>query len=338
MAKTWTSDRVEELRSLVAKGATAAEAANALGVTCDAAGNAIRRYNLKGRWGTGPATAPTTPPEPPDPVAQHQAQRTARCERTERKELLDRLAEAERRCEFWADLHSSPMPPAIPQREFTSGLREGVAVALLSDAHIQEYVDAAKVADRNAYNLEISQRRMQRFFAGVRWLVEFQRQAWKVRDLVLWLGGDLMTGYIHDELIESNELSPTETVIELRRRLESGIDFLLEDDELAQITIPCSYGNHGRLGQKRRIKTGAESSYEWMLYNLMAEDYADEPRVRFEIPRGAHTYVQVYDAIHHFHHGDELTYWGGVGGLTIPLGKRVPKWDKVKRADMHHIC
>ena len=37
------------------------------------------------------------------------------------------------------------------------------------------------------------------------------------------------------------------------------------------------------------------------------------------------------------HHHDELKYQGGVGGLGIPLLKRVPAWDLVKRADVHCI-
>lgn len=32
-----------------------------------------------------------------------------------------------------------------------------------------------------------------------------------------------------------------------------------------------------------------------------------------------------------------MRFGGGVGGLSIPLNKRVPKWDNVRRSDWHFI-
>ncbi len=64
---------------------------------------------------------------------------------------------------------------------------------------------------------------------------------------------------------------------------------------------------------------------------------AGDPRVTFEITNSAHQYVQVYDRTLHFHHGDEVQYQGGIGGLGIPLLKAVPQWDSVRFADWHFI-
>ncbi len=38
----------------------------------------------------------------------------------------------------------------------------------------------------------------------------------------------------------------------------------------------------------------------------------------------------------HFHHGDEVKYQGGIGGIAVPLLKAVAGWDAVKRCDYHH--
>jgi hypothetical protein len=334
LARTnWTPERLRIIRKRLAEGKTAREIAAELGASVDAVGCVITRQGLRAAYKKPPAP----PVAKPDLVAQHQEKSRLTALRSERAELLQRLADAERRAQFWADVHASPIPPDIPRREFGSGLREGCAVAMLSDAHIEEYVNPEKVADRNEYTLEISEKRMMRFFEGVRWLTDFQRQSWAVRDVLLWLGGDLQTGFIHDELVETNGCHPTEAILTLRRRLRSGINLLLDDPLTERLIIPCSFGNHGRIGIRKRIKTGAENSFEWLLYNILAEDYADEPRVRFEVTRSAHQYVTAFDRTLHFHHGDSVTYWGGVGGLTIPLNKRVPKWENVKDADLHHI-
>lgn len=255
----------------------------------------------------------------------------------EHRDLVDRLREAEARQAILDRLSSPVQPPKVIRREKTSGLREGVAVLMASDWHVEETVELQATAGRNEYNLKIADQRSNSFFRSARSLLDFSRGSWKIRDVVLWLGGDLITGYIHPELEESNELTPIEAIIWLRQKLVNGIETLLEDDEIETLIIPCTGGNHGRVHQKKRIKTGLKNSYEWLLYQWLASHYEKNPRVRFEAAPVAHQYVDLYDRTGHFHHGDEVSYWGGSGGLSIPLNKRVPKWDNVRKADYNFI-
>ncbi len=53
--------------------------------------------------------------------------------------------------------------------------------------------------------------------------------------------------------------------------------------------------------------------------------------------KSAHQYVQAYGFTLHFHHGDSLRYNGGIGGLTIPAMKRLPRWDGVRKSHYHNI-
>lgn len=341
MAGTPRSDWVyEHARSALAQFDDIIVACRALGIPYRTLADNFKKRGWgkpKSYLGSKGARAPRQE-GPKDPLERHVSQKRSRVDAATNRELLERLEQAEARFRFAERLsEDQEIPPRVTRRERTSGLREGCAVALLSDCHVEEVVDPRAVANRNEYNLQIAQRRMERYFDGVEWLVRFNRGAWSIRDLVLWLGGDLMTGHIHEELVETNELSPVETVLELRGWLRRGITQLLQDTELERIVIPCSYGNHGRTTSKRRIKTGAQNSFEWMLYQILATDFAEEPRVRFAVPRGAHAYVEVFDYTLHFCHGDDVRYWGGVGGLSIPLGKRIPKWDNVKRSHFHHV-
>lgn len=192
------------------------------------------------------------------------------------------------------------------------------------------------MSGRNSYNLGIAEQRVGRFFAGTEWLVGLNRNAFSIRDLVLWLGGDLISGFIHEELLESNALSPIESILKLRDWLIDGIEGLLRDKLLERIIIPCSYGNHGRTGLKKKVATGAANSYEWLLYNILERHFATEPRVTFAIARGEHQYLDVYGWQLHFTHADSVNYGGGVGGITIPLNKAIAGWNTVRRADLHH--
>lgn len=277
-----------------------------------------------------------TAPDPDALLRERAEERDRRRLKGERDALLDELRDTKERVAF-LDAIAPPATPRIQARERVSGLREGTAVALASDWHMEETVRPEAVAGRNEYNLEISGRRAAKYFSSIRWLLDFERQAFAIRDLLLWLGGDLITGAIHEELVETNELSPVEAVLHVKQVLADGIATLLADEKLERLILPCSYGNHGRTTEKRRIKTGAQNSFEWLMYNVLRREFADEPRVEFVVDQSAHQYVEAYGDVLHFHHGDELKYGGGVGGLSVPLGKRVPMWNYVRPARYHHI-
>lgn len=275
---------------------------------------------------------PIAPVSPPAAVARAATQ----IARAELNALEAELAVHREREAALASLrHDSE--PVVP-RGFAKGRqREGCAVILASDWHVEETVEPDATPIRNEYSLEIAEKRIDRFFSGVRWLIDFHRPVFGIADAVMWLGGDLITGAIHDELRETSALTPTQVLPWLEARLNGGIEFLLRDRKLKRLTIPCSYGNHGRTTMKPRRATGAANSYEYLLYTHLADRWASHDRVRFEITPSAHQYVKVYDFDLHFHHGDEISYYGGVGGITIPVNKAVAQWQKVRPAHYHHF-
>jgi hypothetical protein len=222
----------------------------------------------------------------------------------------------------------------IEPRERRSGLLEGTCQVLASDWHIEEEVRPEQVAGRNRYNLEISQRRMERFFESTRWGLGFNRQAFKIRDLILWLGGDLITNYLHPDNVETNLLSPPEALAYAQTSIVTGIRYLLEDDELERIVIPCNDGNHGRMTEKMRSASRTAMSLETMLYGMIAREFRNEPRVQFIIAQGAHLYYEVYGRTIRYTHGDETKYGGGIGGITIPIYKAMSRWQTVRHADL----
>ena len=287
-----------------------------------------------------PQPAPSRPVvEPVDPVRAYEDKSKASRLEKQLAEMVERVRAAEARQRFLDAAHRAYEPPRILPRERISGVREMTPVVLASDWHCEEPVDPAAVAGRNEYNLEIAEQRIERFFRAIIWNVEHHLASGRIaiRDLVLWLGGDLMSGYIHEELVEGNLLSPTETMHWLMPRLRNGILTVLEHLQLERMIVPCSFGNHGRTTAKPRVSTGFSNSYEWLLYHVLKDGFANEPRVHFEVTPSAHQYVDVFGRILHFTHGDEVRYQGGVGGLGIPLLKAVPMWELVRPADLHCI-
>ncbi len=212
--------------------------------------------------------------------------------------------------------------------------REAAAVAVLSDWHVEERVDPAKVMGLNEFNPTIAERRAARCFAGIEWLIREQQSLFTVRTLVLAIIGDIISGYIHEELLESNYMSPTRAVVFGKRLLKAGIKSLLKADPNLKIHCVCKCGNHGRTTPKLRIATAVDNSYEWLLYHMLAEDFAAEPRVTFQVDEGHHSVTPIYGLRVHTHHGDSVRSQGGIGGITVPLNRAAIQWREKYKADM----
>lgn len=208
---------------------------------------------------------------------------------------------------------------------------EATAFWIGSDWHIEETVEPSTVNGMNEYNIAIAKDSIQRFFKNALKLTDICKKDIVINNVVLGLLGDHITGYIHDELVESNSLSPTEATMVAIDLISSGIKHVL-DNSTYNFTVVCKDGNHGRTTLKKRISTEYKNSYEWMMYHMIAREFKDNERIKFVIDKSYMSYLTVYDKVIRFHHGDYIKYQGGVGGLTIPANKAISQWDKERVA------
>jgi hypothetical protein len=211
---------------------------------------------------------------------------------------------------------------------------ESTAVVLCSDLHYEEKVDPSTIDGLNEYSIPIARKRFHNVFTNGLKLVEMGRSKSNINKLVIWLGGDLIAGYIHDELMESNALSPIEASIEVYKLCISAIDFMVENGGFDEIVVVTNVGNHGRTTNKIRISTCAENSYEWLIYNFLAAHYEKSEVVKLKLSRGYFNYLDIYGYTLRFHHGNYVRYAGGVGGITIPLNKAIAQWNQSRPADL----
>lgn len=222
----------------------------------------------------------------------------------------------------------------IRPRETLSDIREGTALVMASDWHVEEEVKPEQVAGRNRYNLEISAHRMTRFFESILWAINSQRNTFQIKDLVLWLGGDFITNFLHEDNQLTNLLSPPEALAYIQAALSDGIKFLLTDPELERIVIPCNDGNHGRSTKRMGSSSRTKMSLEIMLYRMLKREFAHEPRIEFLIAEGELLHYDIYGRTVRFVHGDSISYSNGVGGVMIPIMKALAAWETIRHADL----
>jgi predicted phosphodiesterase len=250
------------------------------------------------------------------------------------EKALDQIENLERKLHIVEniDIKNTKIVSIKPERKKITS--ESTAIVVASDWHLEEKVDPCTVNNLNRYTPSIAEKRVNNFFRSALKLIEIQRHGTYIDNLVLGLLGDFISGYIHEELMESNFMSPTEAIVFAFKLLKQGIDLFIKEGKFKNIKLICCQGNHGRTTLKPKISTASKNSFEWLLYYFIQNEYKDNDNVDIVISNGYHVYVDVFNTTIRFHHGDSINYRGGVGGITIPINKAISQWNKSKKADI----
>lgn len=243
------------------------------------------------------------------------------------------LEEAEARIEFCEHFKKPPRIKPIAGLPKTKSRGPATCIISLCDWHCEEKVTSESTNFLNKYDLSIAEQRIRKTFENAVQLLDVEQRLSRIQDIVLALLGDFINGYIHDEFVEDNYLSPTEACLFVQENIVWGIEYLLKNTPFS-IRIPTANGNHGRTTEKRRCATAYRNSFEWLLYQQISRFYTSHPRVHWNVSPSYHCYEQIQGKTVRFHHGDSIRYAGGVGGITIPVQKSIAAWDRNKYADL----
>ena len=245
------------------------------------------------------------------------------------KAALSQIDRERERADALAGLQN--LEPVRPLTKSVKGKKhDATMVVLLSDIHCEEVVRPETVNGLNAFDLDVCQSRLdelqERFFA----LLEHERQLTKIDRVLLWFGGDLISGMIHPELAEENSLHPLAAIRWIGERMRGFLDAVADNAKTVLVATSC--GNHGRTTEKLRTNE-ADTSYEHHLYLTMA---AAEKRknVTWQVGEGHLNYVDLEGFKIRFCHGHAVRHQGGIGGIHVPLNKAIAAWDVSERADL----
>ncbi len=204
---------------------------------------------------------------------------------------------------------------------------EATAIALASDWHIEESVSKNKTTGFNEYSLDISKKRADRYFRRLLKLVKKEEQDITIKNIVLALLGDFITGNIHEELPAICAVPPVRAILIAQEYIASGIRFLLANSTY-NLTIVCTCGNHARTTKKIHWGSEQENSLEYIMYHNLRAQFAHDKRVTFIIAEAYFVHLKVYDKMVRFHHGHSIKYQGGIGGITVPVNNKIMRWSR----------
>jgi hypothetical protein len=207
------------------------------------------------------------------------------------------------------------------------------AIICLTDWHSEENVDPDTIQGLNSHDLSRCAKKINRTWDKALYMLEFARGISNIEEVCLWFGGDLISGMIHEELEEANFLGPTDAVLWVQDHMCNGIDLMLREAGVDHIDVVCNGGNHGRSMKQKRISTWYRHSWEYLAYKNVERIFRNKP-VNFNVTTGYHAIHETQGKKIRFHHGDAIRYGGGVGGITIPVRKKLHAWNKSCPVDL----
>jgi predicted phosphodiesterase len=216
----------------------------------------------------------------------------------------------------------SPTPPKWLGKKPSVGF-SGTPVTIWSDWHWGERVFPEQVGGVNEFNRAIAKARVERLVDNTIELAKHHMVKPDYPGIVICLGGDIITGVIHDELRETNEGPVQVTLLEVQEVLISALTHMA--DEFGKVFVPCVVGNHGRNTLKPRAKNRVYESYEWNLYCQLERYFKakGDTRIQFLIPGEADAHFAVHGHRFMLTHGDALGVRGGDGiiGALGPIAR-----------------
>ena len=211
------------------------------------------------------------------------------------------------------------------------------AVALFSDAHIEETVKSASVTGLNEYNVKIAKKRIEKYFANLVSCLNTD----KVEYLLFASLGDTISGFIHEELSQTNELTPLEATFEAQNLIYNGLKYICDNTELKRIKFVGIVGNHSRVTNKIQHSNGYKMSYEWLMYkNIQKQAELEGLPIEFDIPESEMAIEDTSDGKRFlFIHGFQIKGSGNgtVCGIYPSLGRLSLKYGKVYKQDKIYL-
>ena len=317
------TNRQWEYMRLLAAHRTQKAAAAMAGVTPQVISKAVAAVRRKaaraGYYGASPSAAPPPPAQvaPPSPAVAKREDK-ARSEgyqaglaEVERAFVMPRLV----RTPSWST--DGSLPRSSP----------GTPVLFLSDIHAGEVVKAEEVLGKNRYDWSLMEARLETVFGTATELLTKHLALPQYDGAVVVLGGDMVSGEIHDELTETNEKPVLDCTFDLSALLAGHLKQWA--DVFGHVYVVGVAGNHGRLSYKPRAKGYTITNADYHTYRQVARLLAGDERFEFNFPLARDVRFDVAGRRFLLTHGDQFR---GGDGMIGPIGP-IMRGDVKKRTN-----
>lgn len=221
-------------------------------------------------------------------------------------------AEAIRQEIFGLAAHTCTPPTWLTGKGVRNGARGG-PITVWSDFHYGEVIDPDQVGGVNKFDKTIAKQRFHTLVDNTIDLCEnhMGRANQKYPGIVVCLGGDMIGGDIHEELAQTNDRTPHQSVHDLTDLLGAGIETMAS--KFGRVFVPAVVGNHGRSSKRPMMKNRVFTNFDWSIYCNLERDFRRDKRIHIMVPSEADAHFTVFGHRYLLTHGDSLGVKGGDG-------------------------
>jgi len=247
-----------------------------------------------------------------DEVKLHRAQTGADAARVRLKEALGEIARLEAQLGEYQWAQGVRIDPPEWTVARSTGKHEHIPVLITSDFQIGEVIRPQETDHTHGYSVEIFRRRYRALIAQAIRLCLDHQPCWTYPGIIYERLGDTISGGIHEELAETDEVTPIESVQIAAEEETAGIRALAE--AFGRVLVQdCGGGNHDRDTHKPRSKAAGAHSFDRLVSYILQREFKDDPRVEFHTTESPDIIFPVYDRMILATHGDKIGSRGGQG-------------------------
>lgn len=244
--------------------------------------------------------------------------RTNRALRAAVEQKDKELAEIREKLGVYEMLDTSTLtPPTWLAPKGTAKPHAAIPCMMLTDIHWDETVRPEQVEWMNKYDRPIAERRVRTAFEQAVHVPHTYLGGVQYDGFQLFLGGDLLSGIIHEELRETNQGTVIESILSVVEPLVAGIRLLAK--EYKRLHVAAVVGNHGRRTQRPVSKNRPQDNFDWLVYKLLQREFSGAPNVTIQVADSMDTQVQVYGVRYLLTHGDQFKGGSGISAALAPL-------------------
>jgi hypothetical protein len=196
----------------------------------------------------------------------------------------------------------------------TDRKREHMPYLLTSDFQAGEVIRPEETEAGYGYDSEIFRQRYRRMIDTTIYLsFNHGGQGWQYPGIIYSRGGDTISGGIHEELQDTDDMTPIEAVECVFEEESAGITKLAEAFGKVDVKTPGSAGNHDRNTHKPRTKTASAHSYDRLIAYMLRRHFNKDKRVTFQTSESFDVRFPIYSRNIILTHGDRMGSSGGQG-------------------------
>lgn len=256
-------------------------------------------------------------------------------------DLQDRIKDLE-----WA-ARASYTPAEWTLKTHKRVKREHTPYLLTSDFQIGEVIRADETESGYGYDSEIFRSRYRRLIDTAIYLSFHHAGAdWRYPGIIYVRGGDTISGGIHEELRETDDLTPIEACEVAFEEEAAGIEKLADAFGAVEVKAPGAAGNHDRTTFKPRTKNVDAHSYDRLISYMLRRHFHRDKRVTFQVSKSFDVRFPIYELNILVTHGDRIGSRGGQGfigpaatilrGAAKVIAEQAALGHHVHRVDMGH--